>query len=339
METIFDKFFDTLDTLDKDDIEMKDRISSDCCSNYKNFSMDEGVTICKICNNTISNIIDSPEWRSYSSSTVNTTRCGMPVNVLLPNSSLGTSISGKKRNEKMNKINMYQKWNSMPYRERSLYKVFIEIEQKCNENDLPPIISTTAKSLYKIISGTKISRGSNRKGIIAASVYYSCKECNVPRSTNELASIFDIDVKVMTRGCKNFTEIMRISDSDKNRIQSHKSVNLDDFIERFCHKLSINETDIKNILHISGICQEKGLVNDNTPPAMASGCIYLYIKSFALKISKRNISDICKISEVTINKCYKKLDDVQEITIFIESVRGNNLKKISLNDVEYNSNQ
>lgn len=320
METTFDKFFNTLDTLDSNDID-KDRIGSNCCSDYKNYSIDEGVTICKMCNNTISNIIDSPEWKSYSSSNVNTTRCGMPVNVLLPNSSLGTSISGQKRNDKMNKINMYQKWNSMPYKERSLYKVFIEIEQKCSENDLPAIISTTAKSLYKIISSTKISRGSNRKGVIAASVYYACKECNVPRSTNELAHIFDINIKVMTKGCKNFTEIMRISNSDKNRIQSHKSVNLNDFIERFCHKLNMNNKDIKNILHISEICQTKKLVNDNTPPAMASGCIYIYIKSFNLKINKKEISDICKISEVTINKCYKKLEDIQEIIIFIESVK------------------
>ena len=77
------------------------------------------------------------------------------------------------------------------------------------------------KSFYKTISETKISRGSNRIGIIAACIYYACKECNVPRSTNELAHIFDIDVKVMTKGCKNFTEIMRISNSDKNRINTY----------------------------------------------------------------------------------------------------------------------
>ena len=46
---------------------------------------------------------------------------------------------------------------------------------------------------------------------------------------------------------------------------------------------------------------------------MASGCIYLYIKINDLNIHKKDISDICKISEVTINKCYKKLEKNEEI--------------------------
>jgi len=41
---------------------------------------------------------------------------------------------------------------------------------------------------------------------------------------------------------------------------------------------------------------------------MASGCIYLYVKVQNLEISKKDISLICKISEVTINKCAKKLE-------------------------------
>lgn len=316
-----DKYFSTLDSVCN--IEKEERVS--CCDNYENYSIDGGMTVCKICFNTISNIVDTPEWKSYNNSNVDTTRCGMPVNVLLPNSSLGTTISTQKRNEKMNKINMYQQWNSMPYKERSLYKIFSEIENKCSDNDLPTVISDTAKSLYKVISTTKISRGSNRQGIIAACVFYACKECNVPRSNNEIASVFKIDNKVMTKGCKNFTEIMRLSKYDKNRIQSQKSVNLEDFIQRFCHKLKINEKKIDQINLISTKCKELRLVNDNTPPAMASGCIFIYIKSMNLKITKKEISEVCKISEVTINKCSKKLENINEIKTLIESFKGDKI--------------
>ena len=309
MDSNFDNYFDELDNLDNDKKQ-----ETKCCDDQGNYMIDEGIITCRKCNNTISNIIDSPEWRFYGDNGKNPTRCGMPVNVLLPGSSLGTTISGHNSSIAMNKINMYQKWNSMPYKERSLYNVFTEIETKCDQNNLPKIISTTSKSLYRVISETKISRGSNRKGIIAASVYYACKECSVPRSTKELAHIFDIDSKVMTKGCKNFTEIMRMSTYDKSRVQSHKSIRLDDFIERFSHKLSLDKDDICHILRISNLCQEMGINNDNTPPAMASGCIYLYITRMKMKISKKEISDICKISEVTINKCYKKLENIPEIT-------------------------
>ena len=46
---------------------------------------------------------------------------------------------------------------------------------------------------------------------------------------------------------------------------------------------------------------------------MSSGCIHLYIKNQNINISKKEISDICKISEVTINKCTKKLESREEL--------------------------
>ena len=117
----------------------------------------------------------------------------------------------------------------------------------------------------------------------------------------------------MTKGCKNYTEIMRMSKSNQSRNLDVKSVNLNDFIERFSHKLSLKTSDIHIILKLSNLCQDLKLINDNTPPAMATGCIYLYIKQYNLQIHKKDISEICKISEVTINKCYKKLEQNPEI--------------------------
>ena len=237
MET-FESYFEKLDEM----YEVEERAKT-CCELEGNYCMSEGVITCKSCNNVINNIVDTPEWRNYKASSGNPTRCGMPSNNLLPQSSLGTSIASRGYNLKMKKVDQYQKWNSMPYKERSLYKVFNDIDAKCKKNNLPPIIGNTAKSYYRTISETKISRGKNRIGIIAACVYHACKECNVARSSAELAHCFDIDNKIMTKGCKNFTEIMRMS-KDRKRIQTHKSVNLHDFIDRFCHKLKITEDEV-----------------------------------------------------------------------------------------------
>tara|TARA_B100000575_G_C23065356_1_gene613417 strand:+ start:192 stop:1139 length:948 start_codon:yes stop_codon:yes gene_type:complete len=300
----------TFDDLYKslDDIQEKKVKKENCCDNHLNFISNNGIIICKICNNSVNNIIDSPEWRYYGnedSKSNNPTRCGMPTNVLLPNSSVGTSINS---NGKHNKVVLYQQWNSMPYKERSKYKVFNEITTTCEKNNLPPIISNTANSLYSIISETKISRGNNRKGIIAACIFNACKECNVPRSIKELAEIFNITPKILTKGCKNYTEIIRMNKINVDRNQNTKSTTLTDFIERFCHNLIINPDDIQKILLISELCNKHHLIYDNTPPAMATGCIYLFIKLNNLKINKKDVSEKCKISEVTINKCYKKLE-------------------------------
>ena len=317
----FESYFNSLDNLQEDNKndskeDKQSKCEEKCCENMKNYIYDDGLTICKICSAEITNIVDNPEWRYYGyndSKSRDPTRCGMPENILLPKSSLGTSISYGKRDETSQKINMLQQWNSMPYAERSLYKVFDQIQTVCSKNNLPEKICMTAKSLYSIIAKTKISRGNNRIGIIAACVYHACKECDVPRSINELAHMFSIESKIMTKGCKNYTEIIRMSKMDKKRMFQIKEVNLYDFIDRFSSKLSLSEDDIKLIHKIALICEKEKIISDNTPPSMASGCIYLYCKIKDNKITKKDISDICKISEVTINKCFKKLESNKSI--------------------------
>lgn len=311
----FDDLYKNLDNLNE-----PKQVKEKCCDNSLNHICQNGMITCKVCNESIDNIIDSPEWRFYGSEdskNSNPTRCGMPVNVLLPDSSIGTSINAKGNYN--NKVVLYQKWNSMPYKERSKYKVFNDIQEKCEKNNLPPIIYNTANSLYSIISETKISRGNNRKGIIAACVFNACKECGVPRSIKELAEIFEITPKILTKGCKNYTEIIRINKINIDRAQNTKSINLSDFIERFCFNLELSEKDTQNIVEISNICIDNDLIYDNTPPAMASGCIYLYIKKNGIKINKKLISETCKISEVTINKCYKKLDSCEVLQRIIHN--------------------
>ncbi len=306
----FDKFFENLDELDNKEIIKEDNDYKDCCKNKNNIRIDEkSQTVCNVCRTILNHIVDNPEWRYYGandSKKSDPTRCGMPVNVLLPESSVGSDIKYN-QNPEMYKIRKLQQWNSMPYKERSLYKVFTELADICHKNHLPSIILNEAKSIYKIISNTKISRGSNRIGIKAATVYFACKECNVPRSSKEIAVMFNIDITVMTKGIKNCNEILHMNKNHKNRFKNHDSIYPIDFIERFCNRLNIDD-HIDTIKEICKITIDKNIISENTPPSIAAGCIFLFLKIKNIKISKKQLADTCKISEVTINKCTKKLE-------------------------------
>ncbi len=307
-----DIHFDNLDTFIEKKETDKDEMMK-CCDRKENYLNDEGIIRCKKCQNIISNISFNPEWRNYDNKTNDPTRCGMPVNTLLPESSVGSTVSYKKCNKTMNQIRKYQQWNGMPYKERSLYKVFLEIQGKCSKHNIPNVIITEAKSLYKIISSTKISRGSNRTGIIAACVYFACKKCNVPRSSKEIAEIFDITSNVMTKGVKKAQEIIAMNKINKQRLTQSPSTKPDDFIERFCDRLKISLDDIKIIQTICNITIDNNLISENTPPSIAAGCIFFYSKNKEINITKKDISDVSKTSEVTINKCSKKLEVNKEL--------------------------
>lgn len=311
MEGELDIYFSNLSELNKEE----EKEEETCCSLIKNQQMGDGVMICKVCNNTVTNIIDGPEWRYYGSGdskSSNPTRCGMPTNELLPKSSMGTTISNRGGGVNMNKVRRFQKWNGIPYKERSLLKVFQDITEKCNEAGLPPIIIKESHSLYNIIATNKISRGGNRLGLIAACVYFACVDCKVGRSVNEIAEIFKIKNTILTKGCKMFKEIM-YQNKNMKRVNTYKTTGIEDFLHRFCSKLGLNDEDIRDIKIIAEKCKEKNIVCENTPPSMAAGCIYLYLKHKDIRKDKKDLADVCKISEVTINKCFKKIEKVIDV--------------------------
>ena len=97
--------------------------------------------------------------------------------------------------------------------------------------------------------------------------------------------------------------------SNKDRLTKTVSIQPKDFIKRFCNKLNIDDY-IQDIIHICNVSLKNNIISENTPQSIAAGCIFYFIKNKVdkLKISKKDISIICKISEVTINKCTKKLE-------------------------------
>mgnify|MGYP002045993555 CR=1 FL=1 len=79
---------------------------------------------------------------------------------------------------------------------------------------IPKIIIDEATRIHKQISETKTYRGLNRDGIIAASIYISCRIYDHPRTAKEIATIFNLDNSSATKGCKNALSI--INDIDYN---------------------------------------------------------------------------------------------------------------------------
>ena len=66
-----------------------------CCNTIENHINTNGVIECSKCSKIISNILSTPEWRYYGADDTKSgdpTRCGMPLNALLPDSSVGSII-------------------------------------------------------------------------------------------------------------------------------------------------------------------------------------------------------------------------------------------------------
>ena len=278
---------------------------------------DEGFMACSNpqCSIIYKDVLDhSAEWRFYGADNNqlnDPTRCGMPVNPLLAESSYGCKVlcDGPSSYE-MRKIRQYSEWQAMPYREKAQYDEFQRITIVAHNNEIPKIIIDEALRHHKRISEHKTFRGLNRDGVIAASVYVACRIHNCPRTAKEIATIFSLDITSATRGCKNALVI--INELECDMVNSDKTAfcktTPDAFIDRYCSRLNMNTELTQLCLFIASRIEQHQLIPENTPHSIAAGIVYFISQTCGLNISKRDVNRVSEISEVTINKCFKKLD-------------------------------
>ena len=279
---------------------------------------EEGFPTCtnERCGITYKDVLDSsPEWRYYGhddNQSSDPTRCGMPTNPLLEQSSYGCKVLfvGKPSYE-MRKIRRYTEWQSVPYKEKSQYEEFQRISIYAQNAGISKKIIDDAMLIHKRISEYEQTfRGDNKDGLLAASIYISFRMNKYPRTAKELASVFHLDVTSATQGCKNAMSILNELDNDidtNDRITYCKT-KPEDFIERYCSKLGINAELTKLCKFIAIKIEKDNLMQSNTPHSIAGGIVYYVSQLCNLNISKQDVHNISEISEVTINKCCKTLE-------------------------------
>ena len=330
LRDMFDNIdFDNLDEDSNEGIKVnrghshnKNNICTNCNNNeniIEDFSL--GIIVCKNCGQVLDSIIDAnPEWRSFEDDNKgdNANRCGLGVSKLLPQSSLGTTIGGGKFKSR---IKTLHSWSAMPYRERSLHQVFKQFQEKCANTGILKCIEDDAKIMYKAISECKhnegknkdkyiIIRGKNRISLIAACVFFACKRKGMTRSPKEIADIFDINYTDITRGCKNFQKFVK-----KGNIDINTGFSLpEDFVSRFCKDLHIKDKYIEESINIAKNIRRMNIASVHTPFSIATSSILLMAEFNNIEnINKRRLANKFGVSEVTISKTFKKIEEYKDI--------------------------
>lgn len=198
--------------------------SSHTCSTCEDDTAIETIgteVICTRCGSIIDVPLEwSAEYRWFSSDNASgggsdPSRCGFPVNHLMPESSLGTMILSKGAGSAaMRRIKRYHMWNLMPYRERTLWTVFEGLEVRATNAGVSAAVLEEAKELYAQLTATAICRGaSQRDAMLAACLWEALKRHDAPRLPKDIAEIFNIPLKSVTKGLKQFQHLFAIRTS------------------------------------------------------------------------------------------------------------------------------
>jgi len=175
---------------------------------------DSGETICSKCGmivlDKIQNI-NQPEWRAFSNEEHNDrSRTGIPSPLAIHDMGLATVIARTDRDASGRKIDVVmhtamqrlRTWNSRSHvnrSDKSLIQAFNELQILKDKLALPYVAIEKAAYIYRKAHGRKLARGRAVSGLIAASIYISCREISAPRTLNDIAAASNIKRKQLAK--------------------------------------------------------------------------------------------------------------------------------------------
>ena len=268
------------------------------CSGVKIISP-EGLPTCSECGLVEDNFVDdTAEWTSgvTDDGRVNDpSRCGNPnpnPELFSQNWGKGTIISTQRsstyENKRMAKINFHM---SMNHKDRSLFHAYRDIDEACHT--LPDTVLKDAKMMYRKFNNEKLTRGAVRLGIKANCVLYACRLAQVSRTTKEIADMFGIQSKDISRTTQIFKDaIMGIT--EKNYVtKSH------DVMQRLLNSFDITREQRLRCNKMCNATDDCVELMSKTPNSIASAIIYIVLSPNA---TKTQVCEKCSVSVPTLNK-------------------------------------
>jgi transcription initiation factor TFIIIB Brf1 subunit/transcription initiation factor TFIIB len=277
--------------------------------NKSMFTCREGM-VCTSCGYSETNIVsENAEWTSGPSlngeKTKNASRVGAPGNSDLFSNQLGTIIKDKYPGyrSKLSKRNL----RNINSKDRCLFHAYKHFDKAQYVHRLPSTIVDRAKYIYKGISEKTLTRGDKRKGIMGNCLLQSLQENKVPRTTREVASMFDIEVKDITRMRNTFFE------HAGEIIKTAKAEDMSSgVILGFNFDLKLRMKVLKRTGKHLEIVKKSKRLSGKTPSGIMAATIWTVLKPLDVDLSEEDVAKSCGVSTPTMVKLFHLIQDLFE---------------------------
>lgn len=298
------------------------KVCPECGSRHLQMDYERGELICEDCGLVIDDtfIDEGPEWRSFDSEDAKKKeRTGAPMNYAMHDKGLSTEISWKntdsygKQIPSKNRAQMYRlrRWQKRirisNAAERNLAYALGELERIASSMGLPRNVRENAAALYRKAVDESLIRGRSVEAVVAATIYASCRQLNVPRTLDEIAAATRVGKKDIGRTYRF------LSSSLKLRLMPTRP---QDYVSRFCSELKLSGRVQLEAMRILDEAERKELSSGRGPTGVAAAAIYIASILQNERRTQREVADVAGVTEVTIRNRYKEL--VENLDIKVE---------------------
>jgi len=171
---------------------------------------------------------------------------------------------------------------------------------------LPRNVRETAGMIYRKAARRKLTRGRTIEGITAAVLYAACRQCNVPRTLEEISRVSQIKKKEVGRNYRDLSRKLNLK---------LLPTTPQDYISRFCSLLNLSsDVQIKSIEILKKALNEE-LTSGRGPTVMAEAAMYVASVLCGERRTQREVAEVSGVTEVTIRNRYKELTYKLDIDI------------------------
>jgi transcription initiation factor TFIIB len=262
-----------------------------------------------------------PEWRAFDSDQrEKRARTGSPMTYILHDKGLSTAIGWTNRDAygksipTRNRAQLYRlrKWQRRirisDATERNLAIALSRMDRMTSSLGLPRTVRETASMIYRKAAMKNLIRGRSIEGVTAASLYAACRQCNVPRTLDEISKVAHISKKEIGR---NYRYVSR------ELVLKLMPTSPKDYISRFCSQLNLgNSVQIKT-LELLQQASNQELTSGRGPTGLAAACLYIASVLCCERRTQREVAEVAGVTEVTIRNRYKELGRELDIEIII----------------------
>ena len=224
-------------------------------------------------------------------------RTGSPISILLPDMCLSTVID--KHNIKNPDLKRAAKWNSrMTWDKRNMLIATTELKRIGSNLNLPDHIKKSAIRLYKEAFKKKLLRGRSINGMVAACLYFACREKKIPRTLQEILDETLINAKNVRRCYRTLIRELNLKAPSTDPIS---------LIPRYIAELNLDAEIENTTIDILKKFVTNFSTSGKDPKGLCAGALYLVCKIRNKRISQKEIANLVGVTEVTLRSRYKEL--------------------------------
>jgi transcription initiation factor TFIIB len=296
---------------------------NECGSTNISKDSSRGELVCNNCGLVIdAEIIDhGPEWRAFDSDQrEKRARTGSPMTYTLHDKGLSTIIDWKNRDSygrsipTRNRAQLFRlrKWQRRvrisDATEKNLAIALSKIDRYASIMGLPRTVRETAAMVYRKAALKKLVRGRSIDGVTAASLYAACRQCNVPRTLDEISNAASISRKEIGRTYRYISRELELK---------LLPTSPQDYISRFSSVLKLSDDVKLKTLEILREATNRELTSGRGPTGMAAASLYIASVLCGERRTQREVAEVAGVTEVTIRNRYKEITDKLDIDILL----------------------